>query len=696
MESLIGKIIDGYRILEVVGRGGMGVVYKALDTSLDKVVALKMIDPVLARDENFLKRFKTEARALARLENPNIVTVHALRDTEFGVFMVMEYVQAKTISDWIREKGPFDWKDSVEISKQLLNAVGHAHKVGVIHRDIKPSNILLCQDFRVKVTDFGLAKVIRQHGPSSTVTQMRAGTLYYMSPEQIKGLKNVDFRSDIYSLGMTIYEMLAGRVPFEKTESDFSIQKMIVEGQIPSPQKFNSDIPRSLVKIISKAIDKDPQKRYQSAEEMMEQIQKIEVSPVTEKKTTKAPRKIFSAKSAFMLLSLLIVVFLGFILIQDPFHFFDGDGKKEDKLVVTKMASLSLSSTPEGANIFINDSAVGITPMEDVEVREGRISLQIQKKGYRPVDTSLFVQTAALNEYQFNLKSETVQMAAVKVGTVIITSQPGEASVWIDNKFVGTTPREGEELRTGRHMLLLRKRGYSDYSSSFTVREGETTRISPVLEALASITVTSEPAGAMVLLNDNSIGTTPLSDRTVKAGTYRMTLRKAGYRDDTATITLSPDENSKFVGILEALKGELKILIRPWGSIYVDGELREKDTNEQYRASLAVGVYRVKAVHPALGEWQQDVKVEPDKIQDLVIDFNRENTLTVTSEPNYCQILLNGQPTGKYTPKQLKLRTGTHTISVQKDGYSLQGGPLQVSIYQDVKEPLHFKLAESQ
>jgi len=248
MESLIGKTVDSYRILEVIGRGGMGVVFKAIDTSLEKIVALKMVDPFLARDESFVKRFKTEAKALARLENPNIVRVFALRETESGLFMVMEYVEAKPLSNCISENGPFSTSEAISITKQLLNAIGHAHKVGVIHRDIKPSNILFCSDGSVKVTDFGLAKVIKQKGPASTVTQTRAGTLYYMSPEQVKGLKNVDERSDLYSLGMTVYEMLVGRVPFDKTDSDFTIQKKIVDGEIPSPLKFDAKIPKKDIK----------------------------------------------------------------------------------------------------------------------------------------------------------------------------------------------------------------------------------------------------------------------------------------------------------------------------------------------------------------------------------------------------------------------------------------------------------------
>ena len=342
MDQLIGKEVDNYKILEVIGRGGMGVVFKAMDMNLEKLVALKMIDPFLSRDENFLQRFKTEARALARLENQNIVGVHALRETEYGLFMVMEYVSAKTISEWLREKGRFSAAETIAIGSQIINAIRHAHKVGVIHRDIKPNNVLLNEDGTVKVMDFGLAKVIQEGGTQNTVTHAAAGTLYYMSPEQVKGLKNVDKRSDIYSLGMTLYEMLAGRTPFEKGESEFVIQKQIVEGKIPPPTKYNPLIPKELVKVIMKAIDKEPEKRFQSTGEMFTVLTGIRLEAADEEEKTrimsryeqtheenKPPspsgrKKIYIAGAALILIVLLISVY--FITGNKPEEIKDNKG----------------------------------------------------------------------------------------------------------------------------------------------------------------------------------------------------------------------------------------------------------------------------------------------------------------------------------------------------------------------------------
>ena len=314
MDQLIGQTIDNYKILEVIGRGGMGVVFKAMDMSLEKIVALKMIDPFLARDENFLQRFRTEAKALAKLENQNIVRVHALRETNLGLFMVMEYVQAKTISEWLKEKGKFTVAETIAIGAQIINAIRHAHKVGVIHRDIKPNNVLLCEDGIVKVMDFGLAKVILDLDSQNTATHAAAGTLYYMSPEQVKGLRNVDKRSDIYSIGMTLYEMLAGRTPFEKGESEFITQKQIVDGKIPSPVKYNSSIPKDLVSIIMKAIDKDPEKRFQATEEMSNALSGIKTITSSGSDLKRKPDRKKTYISGALLIILVLIRFILFFI----------------------------------------------------------------------------------------------------------------------------------------------------------------------------------------------------------------------------------------------------------------------------------------------------------------------------------------------------------------------------------------------
>ena len=273
-DSLIGQTIDGYRIEDVIGRGGMGTVYKAVDVALDKTVALKIISPHLAEDETFLKRFRAEAKALARLDAPGIVRVLTLRETERGVFIVMEYVEGDTLSTLVRRHAPFDWERALPLFRQILEAIHHAHASGVLHRDLKPSNILVTEDGQVKMTDFGLAK-IQTSDADLTTTFETAGTIYYMSPEQIKGLRHVDERSDLFALGMIGYEVLTGRLPVDKTGSNYAIQHAIVEEPLPPPTEFASDLPEALADWLMTMLAKDPADRFQSADEALAALESL-------------------------------------------------------------------------------------------------------------------------------------------------------------------------------------------------------------------------------------------------------------------------------------------------------------------------------------------------------------------------------------------------------------------------------------
>jgi serine/threonine protein kinase len=272
----IGNSVGKYRITDLIGKGGMGAVYKAHDPDLERDVALKVMDPSLAHDETFMKRFRVEAKALAQLNNTHIVKVHALQESDFGACIIMEFVYGKTLAEIIKHGGALDRKRLFHLFRQILTAFEYAHKAGVIHRDIKPSNIMVTEADEVKVTDFGLAKLHR--ATTATVTQLTGGTLYYVSPEQIEGLFNVDHRGDIYSIGMTMFEALTGAIPFEHTESDFRIRERIVNGKIRPPQSFDPKIPKRLNDFVVKAIACRPDDRFQTMSEMISAFEKLVVA----------------------------------------------------------------------------------------------------------------------------------------------------------------------------------------------------------------------------------------------------------------------------------------------------------------------------------------------------------------------------------------------------------------------------------
>ncbi len=260
---MIGEKIGQYRILEKLGEGGMGVVYKGIDESLDRQVAIKMLNPELSRDPQLMARFQAEAKAQAALNHTNIAMVYSFLEHQGNHFMVIEYVDGETLDAMIQRRGPIPYAEAIPIFKQALLGIGHAHRSGIIHRDIKPSNIMVNKQGLAKVMDFGIAKILG--GRSMTRTGTRIGTLLYMSPEQIQN-RPVDIRSDIYALGCTLYEMITGRVPFD-SESDFQVMAEHVNTPPPRPTLFYPYTPRGLENAILKSLQKDPNQRFQTVEE---------------------------------------------------------------------------------------------------------------------------------------------------------------------------------------------------------------------------------------------------------------------------------------------------------------------------------------------------------------------------------------------------------------------------------------------
>ena len=288
--TMIGK----YRIDEKLGEGGMGIVYKAWDTVLERAVALKMIHPTFAQNEIFLKRFLSEAKALAKLENPNIVNVFDLQEAPEGLYIVMQFVDGMTLANKLQRDGPMSWREALPIFKQILTAVGYAHQVGVIHRDLKPANVMITNLGVAKVMDFGLAK-IREGKLASGASSGLLGTPLYMPPEQVHGLKNVNEKSDIYSLGMTFYEMLAGRLPFENVSNEAAILYAILSEEFSSPDRLNPDLPTVLASIVMMAIEKEPSRRFQNTEEMLKAVEDFETehlsSSIPQRKLERENRK---------------------------------------------------------------------------------------------------------------------------------------------------------------------------------------------------------------------------------------------------------------------------------------------------------------------------------------------------------------------------------------------------------------------
>ena len=269
--ELIGKILAGrYEIIEVVGKGGMATVYKARDNLLNRYVAVKVLKDEYAKDEVFVKRFRTEAQSAASLIHPNIVSVFDVGEDKGISYIVMELLESKTLKDYIEENGPLSSELTLKIAAQIASALEAAHKAHIVHRDIKPQNIILNQNLVAKVTDFGIAKVTNTTSATITSFGKTMGSVHYFSPEHAKG-GYTDAKSDLYSLGVVMYEMATGKIPFD-AESPVSVAlKHIQEEPVP-PIEVNPMVSRGLNDIILKAMEKSTAKRYQNASEMLADI----------------------------------------------------------------------------------------------------------------------------------------------------------------------------------------------------------------------------------------------------------------------------------------------------------------------------------------------------------------------------------------------------------------------------------------
>ena len=350
---MIGKTISHYKILEKIGEGGMGVVYKAEDTKLKRTVALKFLPPELMRDTEAKERFIQEAQAAAALDHPNICTVHEIDETDDKTFIAMSYIEGYSLKDKIRA-GALEIDEALEIAIQVAEGLKEAHEKGIVHRDIKPANIMLTKKGQAKIMDFGLAKLAGGIDLTKTATIM--GTIAYMSPEQAKGEK-VDYRTDIWSLGVVLYEMLTGELPFRGDYEQAVVHSILNEEPKPIAE-LRPDLPSELQDLLDRAMTKSPENRYQSAEKIVKDLASIDASmgdsdrlSLSALRTSKA---IHSKRFWWVLAFTLVVVALaGFIYVT--------------KIHRPQNQETTITGTPAGETTQAEfDKSIVVLPFEDI------------------------------------------------------------------------------------------------------------------------------------------------------------------------------------------------------------------------------------------------------------------------------------------------------------------------------------------
>lgn len=276
MDKYSGKKLDGrYEIHELIGVGGMAYVYRCTDTIDEREVAVKILKDEFLNNDEFIRRFKNESKAIAMLSHPNIVKVYDVSFGDMIQYIVMEYIDGITLKEYIGQQGVLDWREALHLTTQILKALQHAHNKGVVHRDIKPHNIMLLQDGTIKVTDFGIARLTDTQ--TKTMTEQAIGSVHYIAPEQARG-SQTDGRTDIYSVGVMLYEMITGKLPFD-ADSAVTVALMHLQSQPRMPREINPGIPLGLEQITMHAMQKNPAQRYQNALDMLGDLERFRLNP---------------------------------------------------------------------------------------------------------------------------------------------------------------------------------------------------------------------------------------------------------------------------------------------------------------------------------------------------------------------------------------------------------------------------------
>lgn len=564
-DGLIGRTISGYTFLKELGRGGMGVVYLAHDTGLDRQVAMKTLLPELTQNDYIVSSFWREAQTLAKLHHPNIVTVYNLADLEeHGKFIVMEYVEGETLYDLLKARGPLPLQQALPLLKQLLSALAYSHRKHVIHRDIKPKNVMLAKEdgdnLSVKVADFGLAKVLLD--ADETKSANWAGTLKYMAPEQKDGY--ADERSDIYSAGITCYEVLSGHTPAELNRSP-------LHQAIPS-------VPENLSDVIMKALETDPKERYQTSRAMLKALEECEI-----------PDRPFNWKAPVLtgvaVLVLLVAVLVGPSLLPDP-------------------ALLTISTVPPAASVFLGEEEIGSTPIEGYRVPNGPIRLHVALAGYIPFDTTL---TPSAGQHVI---LDGIRLVEPESPVLTILSDPANANVTVNGSSVGVTPLTDFPIETlvspGSPVAievrlagfepvdtLIRMEEVGDLTLSFSLDRSPTTRPEPPVSQQGTIILNAYPSGSIILddvsRSSGSYAVTP-GTHTVRCGGENLRSEK------TITVTASGSQtlNCYFESLINVSTRweEQRTGIAPAASVRIDGVFK---TSGPFSEAFDPGAYRVEA-----------------------------------------------------------------------------------------------------
>lgn len=472
-ERYVGQVLDNrYRIERIIGMGGMAVVFRAEDLLMRCIVAVKILKDDIARDEVSVKRFINESKAVSMLSHPNIVTIYDVSVRSDAKYIVMEYIEGITLKNYMTKKGKLEFREIIMYTEQVLRALEHAHQKGIVHRDIKPQNIMLLKNGIIKVMDFGIAKL--PNAETVTVKDSAIGTVYYISPEQASG-KPIDARSDIYSLGVMMYEMATGKLPFTADSPVSVALKQINDTAKPVKEEMPS-LPLGLSQIIARAMDKDPDMRYQSAQQMLRQVVRLGDNPETTFKPPKPTKKKGRVKTSRGMLPIILAitaaVFIvavasAFVLVNKLF--LSGDDTKT--ITVDEFAGKTFTDELQKYfdasdiyhlnlnQVYDSDAPAGYIMTQDPAAGENRKIEPGKKKCEITLTVSLGPKTMKMSDVKsldYREATLLLKKMGLRVSTESITSD-----LYDVGHVISSAPEAGTVLEAGDRVVLYVSTGAS-------------------------------------------------------------------------------------------------------------------------------------------------------------------------------------------------------------------------------------------
>jgi len=644
--------IGRYEIISELGRGAMGLVYKAKDPTIGRTVAIKTmrIDVHGAEAEDMLRRFRNEAQAVGLLNHPNIVTIYDAGEQDNIFYIAMEFIEGTTLHQLMSQRRVLATEDVIRLSRQICAGLDYAHSHNIVHRDIKPANIMITSNGTVKIMDFGIAKT----GGGVTSTGQVLGTPNYMSPEQVKG-KPLDGRSDLFSFGVLLYEMLTGEKPFVGQNVTTIIYKIVNENPIP-PRDLDVTIHPGLSTVVTKALSKSPDERYQSGADLVRDLESyktlgpklgIASTPISTAsaasaaagqgdKTTVLPMKVVSGSTARVPIAVAAPApARAPVPLPLPKPVLLARAHKRN-MVIAVMAAVLVLGSFIGGFIYSRSKA---------KVRQLEADLQKQQELQKQQQQQAAEQAAAQkNVVVAVIKPESVKKKAsaspnhyfAHQGELRFVSQPDGAKVEVDGWSEPTwlTPFKASNLAEGQHTVVFSKPGFAREARTVKVTASKSDQLNVILSpAVAMIRVDSTPQNAAILVDGKDTGKTTPAEITMEKGEHKVQVRKRGYKDATTSLAFVEGQKYNYAPTLTFQqggfwrhllggdsipdgKGVLYVHTKPEGAtILVDGHVAPKKTDVRW--VLDPGTYDIVLDKEGFNSVHRSTTIEKGKVSNV-------------------------------------------------------------------------------